>query len=492
MENSQSAGVRLQCLEPRRRILKRESDCGSPPPKRRCDTRPSQTPPPTDSRDSSPTQEANTFDSPAQDRPQSELAPAFGSALPPANGLVASSRRSQSLPARWRRAYSDPERAQSLEAKTDSPSPPPRSLSFTARPSLPRTWLDEIPPPNDISTQDATTCASPVLDRAAQSRAGCSTEGTPCPETLLSHQSRFRGRTPPASHSIPLHPSRYGTSSPAFNYPFSKLLRATEPVLEADDTAYEDKYEGDNEHDVCLKSIHEACTRAVRGPCLAPVKPDGHVNIHTDPEALWAREFGDAHEAAHVEVWDISRRGGEFPPNVIPMSHDVEEEWNPGRIFDFIFMRDMSGWGMSRCIRDWGGLMKNSYDNLAPEGWAEIHILGNTLYLDDGTIDEPFVRLFNALGLPSSVPDLGSLAREAGFAHVSEETFMVPLGNIFTPSSSEACIKLLTEPLKRRWQAIKVEMLRVDLRRVVRHMGEGRHPHFKLATVTAQKPNAVG
>lgn len=70
--------------------------------------------------------------------------------------------------------------------------------------------------------------------------------------------------------------------------------------------------------------------------------------------------------------------------------------------------------------------MKNSYDNLAPKGWAEIHILGNGLYFDDGTIDrrDPFVRLFNALaevrketGL-SSVPDLGSLAREAGFSHV--------------------------------------------------------------------------
>ena len=140
--------------------------------------------------------------------------------------------------------------------------------------------------------------------------------------------------------------------------------------------------------------------------------------------------------------------------------------------------------------------MKNCYDNLAPRGWAEIHILGNIVYLNDGTIDEKdlFVRLFNVLAevrKPSSVPDLGSLAREAGFSRVSEKTFIGPLCNIFTSSSSEACIKLLTEPLKGRWRVTEFEVLRMELRQVARRTSEGPHPHFKLATVTTQKPSAV-
>lgn len=68
---------------------------------------------------------------------------------------------------------------------------------------------------------------------------------------------------------------------------------------------------------------------------------------------------------------------------------------------------------------------------------------------------------------------------------------MVPLGEIFTSSSSEACIKFLTGPLKSRWRVPEFEVLRMELRQVARVTGEGPHPYFKLATVTAQKPDAV-
>lgn len=332
------------------------------------DTPPAQTSSPTDSSDSFPAQEANTCDSPAQEPPQSQDKPAsvFESGLPPDNSLdvnLATS-RSQSLPARWGPAYSDSQTAPFSLAEAGAPN---SFLHCPASPADPISQLIKPSLPGNISP-DASAYTSSTLVQTAK-KAGCSTEDYLHPQAPPAHpQSFLRARTPPAPHSTPFHPSPHRTSKPNFNHPSSKPLRATEPTApEANDDSdsacedgelddeivgYQDQYEkGDDAEHVCLRSIHEACNLAIRGPCLAPVKPEGRVvGIRTDLEALWARELCD--KASHAEVWDISRRGAKYTPNATPMSRDVEEGWTSSRIFDFIVIRAMSGWVISRCIRD--------------------------------------------------------------------------------------------------------------------------------------------
>ncbi|KXH51308.1 TAM domain methyltransferase [Colletotrichum nymphaeae SA-01] len=121
------------------------------------------------------------------------------------------------------------------------------------------------------------------------------------------------------------------------------------------------------------------------------------------------------------------------PPNVKFEVDDVESAWTVNEKYNFIFSR-----GMAASIADWPKLVGRTYENLAPNGWAEFEDMSVIYACDDGTVTEDlalmkWARLFaeacQKLGREDSPgPKLENWVRQAPFKNVVHQHFKIPLG----------------------------------------------------------------
>ncbi|RPA80916.1 S-adenosyl-L-methionine-dependent methyltransferase, partial [Ascobolus immersus RN42] len=150
---------------------------------------------------------------------------------------------------------------------------------------------------------------------------------------------------------------------------------------------------------------------------------------------IWAIDFGDEYPGAEVLGIDLSPIQPEWvPPNVKFEVDNFEDEWVFGHKFDYIHCRNLVG-----SIKDYPGLMKKIYNNLAPGGiveFQESHVTGT--YSEDNTFTSDsalaeYNRLLteacNLLGQPmDAAPAVKGYVVEAGFKDVKEQIHKAPLG----------------------------------------------------------------
>jgi trans-aconitate methyltransferase len=77
---------------------------------------------------------------------------------------------------------------------------------------------------------------------------------------------------------------------------------------------------------------------------------------------IWAIDFADEHPESQVWGIDLSPiQPAMVPPNITFQVDDLEDPWNFGVKFDFIYSRMMSG-----AIADWPKLFQQSFEYASP------------------------------------------------------------------------------------------------------------------------------
>ncbi|KAF1811222.1 TAM domain methyltransferase [Eremomyces bilateralis CBS 781.70] len=170
---------------------------------------------------------------------------------------------------------------------------------------------------------------------------------------------------------------------------------------------------------------------------LAPLKPDVQrvLDIGTGT-GIWAIDFADEYTSAEVIGNDLSPTQPSWvPPNLKFYIDDIEAEWtySPSEAFDYIHVRGMGG-----SILDWNKLYQQSFKNLKPGGWLELHEPEAMFRGDDGT-EKAAESVQQWQGLINQAArkfgkelDRAPLHKQrlidAGFIDVHEEIFKVPVG----------------------------------------------------------------
>lgn len=171
---------------------------------------------------------------------------------------------------------------------------------------------------------------------------------------------------------------------------------------------------------------------------LAPLPNDfaGRVLELGAGTGIWAMDMGDKYPSATITGIDLSPTQSDWvPPNVYFEVDDMEEQWLYSQPFDFIHGKFLAG-----SIRDWPKLMRQTYDNLVPGGWAEWGDWDYIPRLPEGHIDSRdnwVTRWHKSLmgaceektgASASPGPLLKGLMRDAGFEDIREVIFKVPVG----------------------------------------------------------------
>jgi len=121
------------------------------------------------------------------------------------------------------------------------------------------------------------------------------------------------------------------------------------------------------------------------------------------------------------------------PPNVRFEVDDFEQDWVFREKFDLIHIRSLMG-----AVKDWPGLFRKMYSNLAPGGYIEVHEGCNVgAYSEDGshkgTALEEYNEVLRQAGIKSGMrmdlyPQLETYIKEAGFINFEEKKLKLPIG----------------------------------------------------------------
>jgi len=150
---------------------------------------------------------------------------------------------------------------------------------------------------------------------------------------------------------------------------------------------------------------------------------------------IWAIDVAETYPSAQVIGTDLSPiQPSWVPPNVSFQIDDAESDWTFARnSFDLIHFRHLNGG-----IKDWGKLIKQSFDALKPGGWLDVAEFEGRLKSDDGTL-LPESNLSKYYDLLNEAADksgqgfniaesLDSLILDAGFDKVNHEVVKLSLG----------------------------------------------------------------
>ncbi|KAI8631077.1 S-adenosyl-L-methionine-dependent methyltransferase [Xylariaceae sp. FL1651] len=149
---------------------------------------------------------------------------------------------------------------------------------------------------------------------------------------------------------------------------------------------------------------------------------------------LWAIEMGDRYPDATILGIDLSPiQPTSVPPNVSFQIDDVEDTWVHDNDYDFIHMRESSGY-----MRSTPTVIQSALAHLKPGGWFELQEFHWIAEKEDGTIDpkipvntymDYMIEVGRAEGryIPI-VPTIGELMEQAGFVDIEKKTFRVPYG----------------------------------------------------------------
>ncbi|KAF2457349.1 S-adenosyl-L-methionine-dependent methyltransferase [Lineolata rhizophorae] len=183
---------------------------------------------------------------------------------------------------------------------------------------------------------------------------------------------------------------------------------------------------------------HHICLMQLDGELnIAPLPSDfsGRVLDLGTGTGIWASDMGDKYPSAEILGVDLS------PPESSCVRFevdDIEEQWTYGRPFNFIHARWLAG-----AIRDWPKLMRQTYDNLAPGGWAEFKDWDVRPRLANGSFDLPdnSIKKWHdlvvgtceslagtATGITSPGIEMRKRFEDAGFANIQERVFILPVG----------------------------------------------------------------
>lgn len=85
---------------------------------------------------------------------------------------------------------------------------------------------------------------------------------------------------------------------------------------------------------------------------------------------VWAMEMAQRYPQATILGIDLSSSllPSNVPPNLTFEIGDVAEPWPPGKLYDFIHVRNLVGGG----VRDWAGFVKEVYAHLKPGGQMQL------------------------------------------------------------------------------------------------------------------------
>lgn len=185
-----------------------------------------------------------------------------------------------------------------------------------------------------------------------------------------------------------------------------------------------------------LLILHTIVTTAQGGLYLAPIdteRPQRILDIGTG-NGVWAIEMGDNLPNSIVIGNDLSANMPAFvPPNVKFEVDDVENEWVYDQPFSYIFCRYMAA-----SISDWPQLIRRTFDNIEPGGWAEFQDFDLTYYSEDGSLapDNPLLTwITTACDAAEQIgrdtrpgSKLQGWFKETGFTNISHRRFKLPIG----------------------------------------------------------------
>lgn len=257
-----------------------------------------------------------------------------------------------------------------------------------------------------------------------------------------------------------------------------------------------------------LDMLHHVFYRLLDDQLIrAPIDPNGLniLDIGTGT-GIWAIEAGDRYPGATFTGIDLSPIQPRWiPSNVKFIIDDVEADWTEPIPYDYIHCRYMAG-----SIKDWPRLLRQIYDNLKPGGWVELQESVNTLYSEDDSLesDNPLVQMMDHLKdacaqigrTMDPAPHFRTWAGGAGFIHIKEERFKLPVGawpkdpqlqeigtlmgiNMHEGVSAFTAV-LFTDVLK--WPSEEVELFNMEVRKASRR--RETHAMFDFLVTMAQKP----
>lgn len=146
---------------------------------------------------------------------------------------------------------------------------------------------------------------------------------------------------------------------------------------------------------------------------------------------IWAIDYADDHPEAHVLGIDLSPIQPNFvPPNVEFQIDDLEQPWNFGEKFDFIYSRMMTA-----SFADWPRFFEQSFENLSPGGWLEVADItpakADDASLEGTKLQEWTQQLLHGTELIgrsfNSAVEYKKQMEAAGFVNVTEKVFKWPM-----------------------------------------------------------------
>ncbi|KAI9813029.1 MAG: hypothetical protein M1832_006420 [Thelocarpon impressellum] len=175
---------------------------------------------------------------------------------------------------------------------------------------------------------------------------------------------------------------------------------------------------------------------------LAPIgsNPQRILDIGTGT-GIWCIQMGDEYPSAERLSGIVQILGNDLspiqptivPPNVKFEVDDVESEWTFEAPFDYIHCRYMA-----TSIEDWPALVKRSFQNTKPGGYAEFQDFDLQYYSEDGsmTAESSISRWINLLldaarqtgRDPCPGPKLEGWFRDAGFTDIHHVRSKLPIG----------------------------------------------------------------
>jgi len=150
---------------------------------------------------------------------------------------------------------------------------------------------------------------------------------------------------------------------------------------------------------------------------------------------IWAIDVAETYPSSQVIGTDLSPiQPSWVPPNVSFQIDDAESDWTFAKdSFDLIHFRHLNGG-----IKDWGKLIKQSFDALKPGGWLDVAEFECGLKSDDGTFLaesnlNKYYDLLKEAGDKSGqgfkiATSLDNFILDAGFDKVNHEEEKLSLG----------------------------------------------------------------